>query len=732
MVSLIIAIIAIALIVAVVAATSYFGGGSISDSQAQAEAVRLKNEEQQILASADLFNADHRRWPTDLAELVNTGYLKAVPKGAVQLSTVPAAEVLLSLIPSAFAAESAPIGWSMPRAQQPIFATSVQVPKDVCRKYNLASRGDDGILRHPFANLISQCFGEQGTYQVVVRKQGQGVVELGEVLTPVASGGLPAADAGDSWWDTPPAGGMTAPTDPDKGLIAQLVLGTSNVALGAVQVDQAITSSTITLRNEGGAVATAIAVTAPDGFAVVDSTCAATLSARGACSFALRFSPVEARSYDGTLVVHSANGGQGAVRLTGLGELARASIDNVDFGDVLSGEILDGAVTLRNSGVGPLQVAAAQVVGAGFSADVSACAGTVAAGHSCFIPVSINAQGISAHQGSLSVQTSAGLQVAQLRGQSKAALVQASLPGYDFQDTQAGDSAVSAQVLMRNQGNMAGSSMVTASPEGFSVAGTTCAGPLAPGGECSYTFKFTPTEEKRYSGDVVVSSSARIALSGQGRAAKGNLTGAALGRVYAGSSTTGTVQLSNTGIGLLRLTDLPNSASVTGAGFSFIGTTCTTELAKGASCSIRVSYAPTSLQAQTGQVVVKTSAGTLSAAVSGEGYWGPDAIRYMGFVAGPGNNVNMFGSAPGYVHGSKFLFANTTGSVLSNVAVTLAPSSFIYATSNTCKSTMQPGDTCEFMVGVNNTAAATVSATLTVKATGYTSNAYSISATTQR
>jgi type II secretory pathway pseudopilin PulG len=81
MFSLIIAIIAVALVVAVIALGGYFGGDSLTQGQAKAQAAQLISEERQILASMDMFQADNQRWPTSLDELVAGGYLRSIPAG---------------------------------------------------------------------------------------------------------------------------------------------------------------------------------------------------------------------------------------------------------------------------------------------------------------------------------------------------------------------------------------------------------------------------------------------------------------------------------------------------------------------------------------------------------------------------------------------------------------------------------------------------------------------------
>jgi hypothetical protein len=75
--------------------------------------------------------------------------------------------------------------------------------------------------------------------------------------------------------------------------------------------------------------------------------------------------------------------------------------------------------------------------------------------------------------------------------------------------------------------------------------------------------------------------------------------------------------LSNTGIGPLTVT-VPTAASVTGAGFSFVSTTCSTSLAAGSSCAIKVRYTASGTSAATGSLVVSTGAGSKTSSLNGQ------------------------------------------------------------------------------------------------------------------
>lgn len=80
MFSLIISIFAIAIVVALVAATLYYGGDVSTSGKAEAEVARSINELGQIKAALTTFEVTEGRSATSLQELVPT-YLSAVPEG---------------------------------------------------------------------------------------------------------------------------------------------------------------------------------------------------------------------------------------------------------------------------------------------------------------------------------------------------------------------------------------------------------------------------------------------------------------------------------------------------------------------------------------------------------------------------------------------------------------------------------------------------------------------------
>ncbi len=178
MFSLIITLIAVALVVALALATVYFGGTVSRDGAAQAQAAALVNHGQQLLSAADLFSVSNGRWPASMAELVSGGYLSTVPT-----------------------LTSAQAAWTQPVAGQPTFVLASGVSAATCRAVNRKTRGDDGILTRAYPGYATQCYGASlsGLKVVVTKAPLDAVLGAAEV----GAGALPDASDTASWLVVP-------------------------------------------------------------------------------------------------------------------------------------------------------------------------------------------------------------------------------------------------------------------------------------------------------------------------------------------------------------------------------------------------------------------------------------------------------------------------------------------------------------------------------------------------
>lgn len=86
MFSLIITIIAVALVAALALATLYYGGEFVTDGQARANMTKIVQEGNQVVGALELYKADFGSFPTGTSEeiataLVSNEYLRQIPSG---------------------------------------------------------------------------------------------------------------------------------------------------------------------------------------------------------------------------------------------------------------------------------------------------------------------------------------------------------------------------------------------------------------------------------------------------------------------------------------------------------------------------------------------------------------------------------------------------------------------------------------------------------------------------
>ena len=155
MFSLIITIISVALVAALALATLFYGGDAYESGQAKAEAAKLRNQGQQLVAAAEFYYLQKGEWPETIQKMVDDGFL----------TTVPVAQ--RAAIQEALAGKA----WVMPVARQPLF-TFDEVTAEVCSTVNQDSYGLKGILPKLQPGYMHQCFGPNKNDLLVVVGRG--------------------------------------------------------------------------------------------------------------------------------------------------------------------------------------------------------------------------------------------------------------------------------------------------------------------------------------------------------------------------------------------------------------------------------------------------------------------------------------------------------------------------------------------------------------------------------
>lgn len=459
--------------------------------------------------------------------------------------------------------------------------------------------------------------------------------------------------------------GGSGSTTPPEVTPAKPRWSVSEVAFDGVAVGSSQTR-TLTLFNDGGTSANwdSLASDSPD-LTVSAAQCAA-VAPGASCVVTLTYSPTSTNSLNASVSV-----GSSVLRVTGKGlqPAAVLSTGQLTFAPVELGTTsAKQSVLLTNPGNAPLSIAGL-IPSSEFTADTS-CENALGAGESCLINVAAKPTTPGPIVGAVSLQTGVGTQSVGLSAYG-AVLLSAQLS-----TTPQGTSAAAGELgevrighpvetdvfvstgssnigALQVSGGLQGSgdfSVVsvqkvqkngTLSPCGASVTGATfslcSADELKGASESAYTgigvkIRFSPSNEGTKTAALVVqhngtnASPLTLNLTGTGKGEaiasldKTSLTwDAANSATQVGDTSIQQAVLQNTGTSALSLTGL--ALQYGNRGFTLTND-CGATLAPNNSCTLSVTFAPTSTQEQSDSLTVTTNGGNLTLALRGTGLQG--------------------------------------------------------------------------------------------------------------
>jgi hypothetical protein len=186
---------------------------------------------------------------------------------------------------------------------------------------------------------------------------------------------------------------------------------------------------------------------------------------------------------------------------------------------------------------------------------------------------------------------------------------------------------------------------------GFTMVGSPNGQTIQPGQSISFTIKFSPISAGNATGTISVASNApnspmTIPLTGAGTQSGLASTPASVsfGKVVVGASGSASVNLSNTGSANVTI----NQASVTGTGFSMVGSPAGQTIQPGQSFSFTAQFSPTSVGNATGSISVASNApnSPMTIALTGSGTVpglgvSPAAVNFKGVVVGNSGTATL-------------------------------------------------------------------------------------------
>ena len=282
----------------------------------------------------------------------------------------------------------------------------------------------------------------------------------------------------------------------------------------------------------------------------------------------------------------------------------------------------------------------------------------------------------------------------------------------------------------------------------FSQSGGTCGSTpftLADGDSCTVGIVFSPTAVTSYSGTFTVTSDAStttngsVALSGAGiPAPTGDLTISPepfnFGGVIANSGNdTQSFTVSSSGAPGSVVTFASPSASLSGSGdFAITQNNCTGSLVAGSTCSIVVTFTPTSLAVVSTTLTVSgtdanSAAVSDTTSISGEGTPFPAGDLTISPTSYDFGSVVANEGTPTYTF--TITSSGDVGSTVDISTVSVTGNGDFAVTSENCLGALAQGASCTVTVTYSPSAVATDNATLTVGGTDENTDAYNASAT---
>lgn len=411
-----------------------------------------------------------------------------------------------------------------------------------------------------------------------------------------------------------------------------LVVGSGSLSDASLTFDSqtvglSSAAKTITLSNSQAVILTITRIAVTGDF-VQTNNCGPTLTKGASCSISIAFTPTATGNRTGILTVTDSAGNSPQIASlggSGLAPVSQISLGSatVNFASQLVGTAsAASAVTLTNSGTGPLTLAS--VAATGDFAQTNTCGTSVAVGASCAIAVTFNPSAPGNRAGSLRISGNApaGPAMVSLSGQGTAPTLVLAPGSLTFPSQTAGTTGNASAVTLTNSGTAALTiSSITATGD-FSQSNN-CAATVDVGASCIVAVSFTPTAAGSRSGALTVTANAArspqsIPLGGTGLAPMPNVslsqTSVSFGpQLVRSASPAITVTLTNNGTGPL------NISSIVSPDDFVQSNTCGSSVAVGASCTIAVSFSPSTTGKRGGQLKIVDSAANSPQAISLDG-----------------------------------------------------------------------------------------------------------------
>jgi len=467
----------------------------------------------------------------------------------------------------------------------------------------------------------------------------------------------------------------------------------------------------ISLSNNGYVALTISSLTISGDFSQTNN-CDSGLAPGASCTISVTFTPSGTGSLSGSIIISdNASPPTQTIYLTGTGAGAGASLSpsSLTFSSQAVGTSSSPqTLTLSNTGSAALTISSIAVT-SDFS-QTNTCGASLAANASCTISVTFTPTATGSRTGSLTISDNANpsTQTVSLSGTGTAPAASLSSTSLTFSSQALGTSSSLQSVILSNTGNavLTISSIVVSGS--FSQTNT-CGSSLASAASCTISVTFTPTATGTLTGTLTITDNANpatqsVSLTGTGTAPAASLSPTSLtfaSQAEGSKSTPQNLTLTNTGSATLTI------SSITISGQFSQTNTCGSSLASSNSCTISVTFAPTTTGTLMGTVTVTDNASpaTQSASLTGTGALAPA-------VSLSSTSLTFVSQALGTTSSAQSVTLKNSGK--GTLTISSISASGDFSQTNTCGSSVAPSASCALKVSFKPTATGTRTGTLTL------------------
>jgi hypothetical protein len=559
-------------------------------------------------------------------------------------------------------------------------------------------------------------------------------------FTPTAAG---AKNATVSATSSP--GGVTSATLTGTALAqALLAIAPTSQAFPSTVQGQSSSDIAFTVTNNGGVSSgiptVALGGTDPTQFVISSNGCTAALAPAGTCTINVHFAPTTAGAKSANVSANASPGGTATATLTGTG-LTPPNVTIAptaqSFGSVtISSSGPDITFTVSNSGGGAsgvLNIVLAGTDASQWVISADACSGAALnGGANCIVKAHFSPTTAGAKSASLQVNSGAStLTSAALTGTGLTpALLSVSPMSQAFPATTTGQSSSDIAFTVTNTGQST-SGVVAIALGGtdvsqFALGTNSCTTTLAANGTCTFNVHFSPSTSGSKSATATASASpggaALSTLSGVG------LTPAVIALTPPVQSFASTV--SGQSSPSIPFTVTNNGQSTSGTitfGLSgtnptqfTVGTTTCTTLAAGGSCTVNLTFTPTTAGGKSATLSANASpGGATSSSLSGTGLTPPSIA--MAPTTQPFGSIVINSSTPD----TTFTVTNSGGGSTASLTTSLVgtdPTQFAISMDTCNGMVLAGGANCQIQAHFSPTTTGAKSATLQVAGGGLTAS----------